>query len=170
MSYKADIRTAIRKLSGTDQEELYAIPGTVTAVNGKTCNVAPLDESGDLLEMRLQADDVTGLLITPKVGSLVFVTMMSKTDGFVSMFSAVEKVEINGSEFGGLVNAKELKQQLDHNNAILNTILQVIGTPVNEAGGGAPSVFQAALNVALTGKQTGNFSNIENETVTHGKG
>lgn len=82
-----------------------------------------------------------------------------KTDG---------DIELNGSEFGGLVKIEELKLQLQKNTLILQGILSALKVPVSEAGNGAPSAFQAALMTAVGTMQTGDFSNIENKKVKHG--
>lgn len=79
-------------------------------------------------------------------------------------------VELNGRGFGGLVKVDELKTQLDKNSAILQALLTTLATPVLEPGNGAPSVFQAALLVATTGKFPGDFSAIESNKVFHGDG
>ena len=79
-------------------------------------------------------------------------------------------IELNGSDFGGLIKIEELKMQLQKNTAILNGILGTLKAPVAEQGNGAPSVFQAALITAIGTMQTGDFSNIENKKVKHGGG
>ena len=79
-------------------------------------------------------------------------------------------IELNGSDFGGLIKIEELKMQLQKNTAILNGILGTLKAPVAEQGNGAPSVFQAALITAIGAMQTGDFSNIENKKVKHGGG
>lgn len=79
-------------------------------------------------------------------------------------------IELNGSDFGGLIKIEELKMQLQKNTAILNGILGTLKAPVTEPGNGAPSVFQAALIGAVGAMQAGDFSNIENKKVKHGGG
>ena len=80
------------------------------------------------------------------------------------------KVEINGSDYGGLIKIEELKIQLQKNTAILNGLLGVLKVPAAEPGNGSPSVFQAALLGAIGTMQPGDFSNIENKKVVHGGG
>lgn len=79
-------------------------------------------------------------------------------------------IELNGSDFGGLIKIEELKMQLQKNTAILNGILGTLKTPVAEPGSGAPSAFQGALITAVGTMQAGDFSNIENKKVKHGGG
>ena len=77
-------------------------------------------------------------------------------------------VEINGSDYGGLIKIEELKMQLQKNTAILNGLLGVLKAPVTEPGNGSPSAFQSALLSAIGTMQAGDFSNIENKKVVHG--
>ena len=42
--------------------------------------------------------------------------------------------------------------------------------PVNEPGNGSPSVLQAALKAALSNSALPDYSNVESDTVQHGKG
>lgn len=88
----------------------------------------------------------------------------------VSIILNEDKIKINGEDYGGLIKIEELKKELEKNNTILKIILQVCATAVNEAGNGSPSVFQQALNLALKGQQVADFSNIENDKITHGSG
>ena len=78
-----------------------------------------------------------------------------------------DAIKINGDSFGGLIKIEELKKELQKNNIILDIILKIC-TPINEAGNGAPSSFQASLMSALAGKQVGDFNNMENDKVKHG--
>lgn len=79
-------------------------------------------------------------------------------------------IELNGSDFGGLIKIEELKMQLQKNTVILNGILGTLKAPIPEPGNGAPSAFQGALIAAVGTMQAGDFSNIENKKVKHGSG
>ena len=93
--------------------------------------------------------------------------LWSKDGGFVIARSD-KTVELNGTEHGGLIKIAELKKELEKTNAFLKAFVQVLQVPVTEAGNGAPSVFQAALNGALSSLQLADFSQIENTKVQHG--
>jgi hypothetical protein len=76
------------------------------------------------------------------------------------------KMTINGNKFGGLVDAKELKKQVDKNTLILKQIQSVFQSwvPVPNDGG-------ASLKALVTGfiaMQTADLSNIENKNIQHG--
>lgn len=82
-----------------------------------------------------------------------------------------DKIKINGDDLGGLIKIEELKKELQKNNIILEILLKICtSSPIPEAGNGSPSAFQSALMSALSGKQVGNFNNIENDKVLHGGG
>ena len=81
-------------------------------------------------------------------------TLQADTNGFV----------FNGGD-KGMVKADELKTQSEKDKAILDGILQVLQTPVNEPGNGAPSAFQAALLAAIGTKQSGVWTGLENSKI-----
>ena len=92
------------------------------SVDGCYCDVQPVD--GALLKkVRLNAfdDPDKGLLIVPEDDSYVIVTMLSETDAFVSMFSAIKdivlnvsgNIKINGEKNGALITIQELTDQLN---------------------------------------------------------
>lgn len=82
-----------------------------------------------------------------------------------------DKIKINGDDLGGLIKIEELKKELQKNNIILEILLKICtSSPIPEHGNGSPSAFQSALMSALSGKQVGNFNNIENDKVLHGGG
>jgi len=82
--------------------------------------------------------------------------------------SETELVEFNGGENGGLTNTPELKTQLEKTNAMLQAIITVLSSaPIPEPGSGSPSALQIALKAAVTGKQLGDFGNIEDTKITH---
>jgi hypothetical protein len=75
---------------------------------------------------------------------------------------------INGNEFGGIVNAKELKTQVDKNTAVLNQIKTVFQSWVTTPNDGGAAL--KALSTSFTSLPTADLSNIENTTIKHGNG
>jgi hypothetical protein len=132
-----------------------------------------VDFAGTLYpEVRKRAaigDAAKGIVITPVVGSSVIVSRIGESDEmFVEMFSEVESVVFDGGRHGGLTITPVLQQELNKNNELLQAILNVItGAPIAEPGSGSPSALQAALQMAVQGKEIGDFSNIENEKIKH---
>jgi hypothetical protein len=114
-------------------------------------------------------DSKKGIVITPTSGSSVIVSRIGESDElFVEMFSEVESVVFDGGENGGLTITPKLVQELNKNNELLQAIVTVLsGTLIPEPGSGSPSALQTALKGAITGKQLGDFSEIENTKIKH---
>jgi len=172
-------REIFRKIGGI--KDNYMVLGSVSEINPdkRTCTVTPKNGDADLHDVRLQAlrGMSTGIVLMPKKGSDVVVGFLDEAEAVIVLSSTLDYVEIktdteirlNGDSLGGIVNAKELKTQIDKNTAILNGILSILnGPPIPEPGNGAPSALQTSLKAAVSGKQTANLSNIENTKVKHG--
>ncbi|MEJ1242109.1 hypothetical protein WBG78_28435 [Chryseolinea sp. T2] len=87
-----DLRTAIQKLAKQDVFE--SVLGTVKAVDTstKTCTVTPLEDSPDLLEVRLSAEQspINGPIPIPAVGSWVIVGNTANDQPHIVMFSQLD--------------------------------------------------------------------------------
>lgn len=83
----------IRRIVG--EKAIDSLVATVDKVNGRTCDVVPLD-GAPLKRVRLNTNvsDAVGLVVTPVEGTPVLVTRLSEVDSFVSLFSAIDKVEL----------------------------------------------------------------------------
>ena len=124
--------------------------------------------------------------IKPVVDSLALVGSIHNGEGcFLISCEEIEEIELidktgfkchlnnglllfNGDDYGGIVNAKELKIQLDKNNAILENIKSVFQSWVPVANDGGASL--KTLVTAFTNLENGDFSNLENTTIKHGNG
>jgi hypothetical protein len=124
--------------------------------------------------------------VKPKVGSLALVGAIHNGEAcFMISCEEIEAFElieqsgfkcdlndglllINGEAFGGIVNAKELKIQVDKNTLILQNIQNVFNswTPVPNDGGATLK----ALVTSFTALQRANLGNIENPKIKHGNG
>lgn len=122
----------------------------------------------------------------PKIGSLAlvgaihngeacFMISCEEMEGFELTDQSGFKVSlndglllINGEEFGGIVNAKELKKQVDKNTLILENIQNVFSswTPVPNDGGASLK----GLVTSFVSLQRADLANIENTTIKHGNG
>lgn len=190
MSNRA-IKDTIKQLAGTFNKDMIAfVECTVSSVNAgaQTCDCVAISGSAEteIPNVKLSAEANDGVVIIPKVDSTVIVGLSSRIGAFVAMFEDLDSYQIvinetkflisdglikfNDGSFGGLTKSQELKTQLDKTNDVVNTILTILtGSPVNEPGNGAPSALQATLSAALAAKQVGDFSDIENEIITHGE-
>jgi hypothetical protein len=130
----------------------------------------------DMPNVQLMPEVDDGLVLFPTAGSTVFVVYSTYVPPFVVLFSQIDQVlfsagsiQFNDGSFGGLTKSIELQTQLNTTNALLTAILTVLnGAPIPEPGSGSPSALQAALKVALTGQQLGDYSAIINTLITHG--
>lgn len=151
------------------------ILGTVKEVDkaNLSCTVTESKTGIDIFDVRLAPGMGIAsktVITVPTKGSLVLVGLMTKEQSaaYLVMCQECDEIILNGGAFGGLIKIDELKDQMQKDSEILQTILNVInGVPLTQAAN-APSVLQATLNAQLRGKQPGDYSNIENKKVTHG--
>lgn len=168
------------------------VVGKVTAVDAgaRTCDVE-VDGGYKRLGVRLRATEdgaERGFILYPKVGSYVHISMSDNNRNiwYLAMVSEVTHVEcvtdgaamwkltdqgemlINDAQWS-VTKAEVLQQVMDTNAQFIDALKQVLATPVNEPGNGAPSVFQQTLNGVLSAMQWGDHSQIHNDKVKHGQ-
>lgn len=173
MSYKDDIRTAIRKMS-IDANAMVSVLCQVLEVDiaAKTCYCAPVNGGADIpFANLLSTGDKKGFLIIPKVDSFVMVTMTSEDDGFVSMFGAIESIYLNSDNYGGLIKIEELVTKLNNLENKVNSIISTYNTHthpyVNVSTPATTSASASQVTGTLTPTQK---ADLENTTVKHGNG
>lgn len=185
-----EIRRMLEQFVDKRMVQAFVIEGTVTAIDKdkKTCDVTPLEGKAPYQDVRLlpvSGSGDFGLIIYPEKDTNVTILRKSDTEAFLFSCKKIEsaewfvgddfKVEIknngqwnfNDGQNGGLIVVDKLKQQVDKNSQILQNIMTVLASPLNEPGNNAPSVFQAALKLALQGSQTADLSNITNDKIKH---
>lgn len=166
---KNDIIDSIRKIA-KENEEIYSIVCKVKNINvtEKICDCEPIDGSADLLNVRLMAENKTGFLIIPTDGSIVIVTMLNKYTGYVSMFSEVDEIQLNGDNEDGLVKVNDLVTKLNNLENLVNNILTTLKTttiPLAPSGTYPFAPLYAAFNLIAP---ITNKTDIENNKVKHG--
>jgi len=167
-----EIRDAIRSICGIDNQGLIFFNAKIVSVDDETCTI---ERNGlEFTDVRLAAvvdGNTKNLLIKPKVGSMVLIADLSEglmRDLAIIGWSEMDTITINGGENGGLTITPTLVQELNKNNAILTALLGVLtGAPIPEPGNASPSALQIALKGAVTGKQLGDFSKIEDAKIKH---
>lgn len=169
---KGTIKEALRAITATN-DEINCIVCTVDSVDTvkKTCYCLPLDESkADLMSVRLIADVKNGFLIIPKVGSVVIVSYISNEMTYVSMFSEVDEIQLNGDSYGGLVRVQELTDKLNNLENAFNQhlVLYNAHTHAGVTSGGSSTAVPSAVdtNVLTPTVKT----ELENTTVKQGNG
>jgi len=170
MSANSDIINSIRTI--TESSRPYAILCTVAFVDleNKLCDCEAVDGDANLLDVKLMADNKTGFYIIPVIGSKVYVTLRSEQTGYVSMFSEIEEIQLNGDDNGGLVKASDLITALNNSQNDMNTLKSIISSwaPVPSDGGAALKALlttwaSSSLSITTTG-------DVSSETVKHGNG
>lgn len=137
-----------------------------------TCVVSPIN-GAEMFDVRLKASINTvkdGIVEFPVEGTTVLVCLIGNDPemGFVAAVDEVETVLMFGGKNGGLTITPKLVEELNKTNQLINALLGVInGAPVLEPGNGVASALQASLKGAITGKELGDYSKIENEKVKH---
>lgn len=170
MSGTRDIKRALSKICERN-EELYGIPCKVDSVDvtAKTCYCIPIETGkADLMDVRLMVDTTkNGFLIIPKVGSIVFVSMINNEAGYVSYFSEVEEIDLNGTNYGGIPIVQNLVNKL---NALENAFNQHILTynahthPETSVNTLVPTPLDTQVLIDTT------TAELANTTVFHGNG
>lgn len=96
-------------------------------------------------------------------------TLWSKDGGFVIVRSD-KTVELNGTDFGGLVKIEELKKELAKMSARIDGIINAVKTAAvaPQDGGATFKANMIAFLETLVNKE--NFAKIENKKVQHGQG
>ena len=163
------VTTKLREPKVCTVKAVYANPS-----DAMVCDCAPIDNTAIIKNVHLLADNFNGkagFILAPKLNSKVQISFRDDSSAFVSMVSEVDFIYLNGNDYGGIVNAIELKTQLDKNNQLLEHIIAVInGAAIPEPGSSSPSALQAALKTAILSDSVADLSNIQNTTVLHGTG
>lgn len=166
------IADSIKKIAKED-EEIYSIVCKAKNINltELKCDCSPIDGSADILEVRLMAEANTGFLIVPKNNSTVIVTMLNKFTGYVSMFSEIDEIRLNGDNYDGLVKISDLITKLNNLenkvNIIINTFNAHTHPYVNVSTPATTSPSATPVVGTLTPTQQ---VELENQTVKHGNG
>lgn len=126
MSVNADIIRQIRLIAETDID-LYPIVCTVKSVDltALTAYCVPIDtDYPDIIDSSLMIDNQVGFLVIPSINSQVLVQPMFGGGSYVAMFSSVQSIQLDGSDYGGLVKVQELTDKI---NALENLLNELIG-------------------------------------------
>lgn len=166
------------------ENEIYSKQGSIKSVNEseRTCIVTPSDGGPDILDVSLEADytedtstNPKGFFLVPKVGSLVIVSFLDKTEGYISAWTEIDKVIsiqeewiFNSGEFGGLTKLEELTNRLNDYEDLFSQLKQDLNTwvPVPSDGGAA---LKTILTTGFLTEQipSSSVSDFENEKVKH---
>ena len=163
------IKNAIRTLANTD-EAIYSVRCTVTDIDtdSNTCSCTPIDGvSADLLDVKLIANNGNGFILFPTINSTVIVCMLNKTSGYISMADVLDSIQLNGSNFDGLVKVAALTTKLQAIENLLNQFITIYNAHTHAVSGAATLIPNTLETNTLTPTQQ---SDLENTTVKHGDG
>lgn len=169
-----EIRKAIKTIT-KDDKEVFGTRCTVKSVNltKNTCYCLPLDTSkADLVNVQLIADEQTGFLLIPAVNSIVTVEYLSNEQYYVSQFSKLQLIKLNGDANGGLIKVDDWLQSYNTQITTLKTAITAALTSIDAsivALGGA-SVSSPAFTAATASITNVLANTITNTTVKHGNG
>ena len=115
MSVYSDIRNKLQELCQKQTSAL--ILAEVKQVDDTTCTV--IIDDLELSDVRLRAvvnEEESGIVVTPKVGSMVMITDLSHgamRDWAVIMYSEIDNITINGGKNNGIINIQDLTDKLN---------------------------------------------------------
>jgi len=168
---------ALREL--TKQTLPYSVIATVVSIEGETCTVSPIDGKAQYSEIRLQPESANpGLLLVPKVGSVVMVVLNNDADGFISMVSECDSVIIRSTDgnvvqlqdgsLGGIPVTSDLVTQLNNIESDINDLKSIFASWVPVANDGGAALKSALGSYPSSTLTPTTDDDIENESVTHG--
>lgn len=191
MSSYQELSAMLERVISKVSARTWFFQGKVISVDKDkyTCDVLPIGSDAKFLDVRLRATNTegeSGLVLFPQVDSLVLIARMDDTEGFVLQAEKIESIVcyvsdqfkykidaqgnfiINDGNNGGLIIIQKLQEQINKNSAILDAMKVILtGAPINEVGGGSPSVLQQTLGAVLQGKTTADLSSITNDKIKH---
>lgn len=152
-----------------------------------TCTCKPVEGAtmqNVLLTARQHDADFVGSVNVPKVDSMVVIDevphgfavveteelseILIVGKGFKWLFNIENgEVVMNDGNNGGVIITPKLVSQLNKINLFIDIFKSVLATPTPEAGNGAPSSFQAALNTAYSTFQNPDYQGITNDKFKH---
>ena len=168
MSLNDDIKKAIQTLAGEVDINTVVCKVSNIDTTKNTCTCTPIDGTAEILGVRLMAESSKGFLIIPKNNSIVIVNMINSFTGYVSMFSEVDKIYLNGDTHSGLVKIDDLVNKLNALENLVNNILNTLKTttiPLAPSGTYPFAPLYTAINniAPITTK-----NDLENKNVLHG--
>lgn len=131
----AEIKDLIKQL-GQSKEEIYSLVCTVYEIDEekRVISVKPNNGSADVFDVRLQTvvSSGLGLVCFPKNNSEVMITFVSKEIAYVSLFSVIEKIQLNIGDFSFFVDASNMNMSVDNIDVIAeNTEISSDNVKVN---------------------------------------
>lgn len=163
------IADSVKELAGL--ENAFGVVCTVKSVNDsdRLCDCTPVEGGADILEVKLMANIDKGFYVIPKVGSFVIVSKTSPSAGYITMFSEVDEIQLNGDNFDGLTKIGDVVTKLNNLENKVNSVIAIYNAHTHIATGfGIPTAPPVALVVGVLVPTV--KADLENTTVKHGDG
>ena len=161
----SEIKNAISTLVGIEDMVYFDDCEVISTNEGERTCIVQNGVNEIVVRLMTVVDD--GVLIMPKIGSIVSVLQSDKYDPIIVQFSEVEKIILMGGDNKGLVKVIELKNKLNAVENKINDLITKINswTPVPNDGGSALKIALATwLASSLTPTQQ---ADIENTLIQH---
>ncbi len=171
----SSIRQLIQTIAKEVMEDAFSVAGTVESVTTDpitgdvNCVVQPFDlEESKYLDIKLQAAPGKGILIIPTVNSVVMISLINESTGYVSLFSDVDSIKFLDGSFDGIVKINDLVTRMNIIEDDINDLKTVFSTWVVLAADGGAALKTAVttwFGSALTNTEK---SDMENTKIKHG--
>ena len=165
-----ELRDSLKRLT-TPNGNAYSKVCTVDSVDlvNLTCYCIPINDDADITEVRLMANIDNGFLLIPEVNSIVVVSFLSDSSAYVSLVSKVSEIQLNGTNYDGLVKVQELTDKLNNLENKLNDLITACSSQVvtlAPSGTFPLASFFTSVTPLIPTQQT----EIENQKVKQGDG
>lgn len=162
-----EIRKILREM--TQQEPHTLLAEVVESDKAAGTCICMVGDVVELTDVKLRATEGSnGFLIVPADNSQVLISRVMGTDDFfVSMFSEVAEVMINGGENGGLINIEAHVSRMNAIEQDINSLKQIIADWVPTANDGGAGFKTAAATWAGQQLQETARGQLEDITITH---
>lgn len=177
MSDISDIRDRMKLFNKDNfKEEFYSLRGIVKDVNldDMTIDCVPVGDGPHLLDIQLIPMDADGnlqegVVFVPELESIVYITMLSKTDGYVTACCKPSHIKLMGDKFGGLIKIEDLVTKINNIENLLNDLISKYNLHThpytNVTSPAVTSVTASTEPNTLTPTQK---EDIENPLIKHG--
>lgn len=160
------VREAILKLVDDKFKIETARVCIVQSVNIEehTAELKSFDTEADLTSVRLQADKGTGMLLIPKVGSMVVAVEVHRFEYAIVMFSDLDSIQFLDGSYGGVVKVESLVSKLNSIENLVNDIKTKFNAHTHSGNGVVTTSIITNQSLSITDKD-----DLQNPLVTHGK-
>lgn len=112
-----ELRDLIKEIVKNEFEEIYGVACRVSNVHedselGFVCDCEPINGTATVTDVRIEPETSGDVLILPADNSVVFITMESETQAFISMFGRIDSIQYLGGDNGGVPKVSELVDKI----------------------------------------------------------